>query len=176
MCLDCNHQPQHETENEKNVVEHLEKELQDIQGALARCREQQAYLQADFENFRRNVAKERSEWAAVAQQNIISDLLPVMDNFERAIIDLEESQDLDDSLKARMQGIKLIHKELSSCFDRWQVAIIETTGLFDPSQHEAVAKIPPVEGQLSGTIVDVLQKGYRHQGKVIRPARVVVAQ
>ncbi len=178
MCLDCTRQALHEADAEKAVEvneEALQEELRQAQDALVRCREQQAYLQADFENFRRNITKERSEWTTAARVSIVRDLLPVVDNFERAIQDLAAAQAVDAVNSARFQGIQLIHKELLGCFERWQVEPIEATS-FDPRVHEAVAQVPASDVHAAGSIVEVLQKGYRCQGVVVRPARVVVAQ
>ncbi|KKT01458.1 MAG: Protein GrpE [candidate division TM6 bacterium GW2011_GWF2_43_17] len=180
MCLDCTRTAQQEADSEKKTevsseLENLQAEVQQAQDALARCREQQAYLQADFENFRRNVAKERAEWTVTTRINLIRDLLPVADNFDRAIQDLGGTAGLDEAVMARLEGVRLIHKELMSCFERWQVSVIEAK-IFDPLIHEAVAQVPATDQYSAGSVVEVLQKGYRCQDKIVRPARVVVAQ
>ena len=126
-------------------------------------------LQADFENFRRRTAKEKEELAAVITQNLLTDLLPLLDNFERAMA-VEQSDG-----EAFQKGVEMIFTQLREVLDKHGLEGIEAEGKpFDPNVHQAVMRVenPDVE---DGTITQVLQKGYQAKGRVIRPAMVQVA-
>ena len=125
-------------------------------------------LQADFENFRRRTAKEKEELAAVITQNLLTDLLPLLDNFERAMA-VEQSD-----VEAFQKGVEMIFTQLREVLDKHGLENIEAEGQpFDPNIHQAVMRVenPDVE---DGTITQVLQKGYQAKGRVIRPAMVQV--
>ena len=126
-------------------------------------------LQADFENFRRRTAKEKEELAAVITQNLLTDLLPLLDNFERAMA-VEQSD-----VEAFQKGVEMIFTQLREVMEKHGLENIEAEGApFDPNVHQAVMRVenPDVE---DGTITQVLQKGYQAKGRVIRPAMVQVA-
>jgi len=126
-------------------------------------------LQADFENFRRRTAKEKEELAAVITQNILGDLLPLLDNFERAMA-VEQTDG-----EAFQKGVEMIFTQLREVMEKHGLENIEAEGApFDPNVHQAIMRVenPDVE---DGTITQVLQKGYRAKGRVIRPAMVQVA-
>ena len=126
-------------------------------------------LQADFENFRRRTAKEKEELAPVITQNLLTDLLPLLDNFERAMA-VEQTDG-----EAFQKGVEMIFTQLREVLDKHGLEGIEAEGKpFDPNVHQAVMRVenPDVE---DGTITQVLQKGYQAKGKVIRPAMVQVA-
>ena len=126
-------------------------------------------LQADFENFRRRTAKEKEELAAVITQNILGDLLPLLDNFERAMA-VEQTDG-----EAFQKGVEMIFTQLREVMEKHGLENIEAEGApFDPNVHQAVMRVenPDVE---DGTVTQVLQKGYQAKGRVIRPAMVQVA-
>ncbi|MCL5436340.1 MAG: nucleotide exchange factor GrpE [Candidatus Dependentiae bacterium] len=149
-------------------------ELVQCSERLKRSEEQLRYLQADFENYRRNVEKERSSWAQSAQARVFTDLLTIVDNFERAIVELQQT-DLPAAERAHFQGFELIFRELSSLLTRYGVTEIPTDIPFDPEKHEALMQLE-ASGKKSGDIVDVLQKGYQYRDAVLRPAKVSVAR
>jgi molecular chaperone GrpE len=126
--------------------------------------------QADFENYRKRVARE----AAVAQERGVSglakELLPALDNLDRALDSAEE----DDPL---LQGVRLVRAELAAALARAGIESFSPAGeLFDPAVHEAMATAEQgPEGPPSGTVVEVYQPGYRLGSSILRPARVVVA-
>src|SRR3954451_23460395 len=125
--------------------------------------------QADFENFRKRAVKDMAAAGARAKAGLIRELLPVVDNLERALGAVEES---DDGVG---QGLKLVYAELQGVLSRNGVAAMEPSGeQFDPNVHEAIST-RPVEDAESGTVVDVVEKGYKLDETIIRPARVVVA-
>lgn len=126
-------------------------------------------LQADFENFRRRTAKEKEELAAVITQNILGDLLPLLDNFERAMA-VEQTDG-----EAFQKGVEMIFTQLREVLDKHGLQSIESEGqTFDPNFHQAVMRVEDSDAP-DGTITQVLQKGYQAKGRVIRPAMVQVA-
>lgn len=128
-------------------------------------------LFSEFDNFRKRTLKEKIELNKTASEEIITALLPVLDDFERAIIALENEQDVKESL----EGILLIYNKFLKTLQ--QKGLEEMQALhqtFDTDFHEALTNIPASKPELKGKVVDVIQKGYLLHGKVIRFARVVV--
>lgn len=128
-------------------------------------------LFSEFDNFRKRTLKEKIELNKTASEEIITALLPVLDDFERAIIALESEQDVKESL----EGILLIYNKFLKTLQ--QKGLEEMQALhqtFDTDFHEALTNIPASKPELKGKVVDVIQKGYLLHGKVIRFARVVV--
>ena len=127
-------------------------------------------LQADFDNYRRRTRQEQSDLGAFVTQNMIKELLPVVDNFERALA----SRPTEDP-SGFGAGVEMIFRQLYGVLEKQGVSTVETVGLmFDPNRHEAILKDAESE-QPDGTVVAELQKGYAVGGKVIRPALVKVA-
>ena len=126
-------------------------------------------LQADFDNFRRRSRQEKEDLSAHVTQNIIKELLPLIDNFERAL-SADDSQD-GTSLK---EGIDMINKQFISILEKNGLEKINCVGeQFDPNFHEAIMRVEDADKE-DGTIAEELQKGYMVQGKVIRPSMVKV--
>ena len=151
-----------EEEHEEDPVAVLEAELKEKSDRILR-------LQADFENFRRRTAKEKEELTAVITQNMLTDLLPLLDNFERAM--MVEQTDIE----AFQKGMEMIFTQLREVMEKHGLEKIEAEGqVFDPNLHQAVMRveIPDVE---DGMITQVLQQGYWAKGRVIRPSMVQVA-
>ena len=139
-------------------------------------RERDEYLdlakrtQADFENYRKRAAKDLSATGNRARIGVIREILPVVDNLERAL-SVAPAGDGD----AFVEGVRLVYRELEGALARAGVEAIEPEGdTFDPNVHEALS-MRPQDGAESGTVIDVIEKGYRTADTVVRPARVVVA-
>jgi molecular chaperone GrpE len=139
-------------------------------------RERDEYLdlakrtQADFENYRKRAAKDMTAAGARARIGVIREILPVVDNLERALSVAPEGDG-----DAFVEGVRLVYRELEGALARAGVEAIDPKGdTFDPNVHEALS-MHPQEGAESGTVLDVVEKGYRTADTVIRPARVVVA-
>lgn len=129
-------------------------------------------LQAEFENYRKRANKERAEFLQYAIEDLICDLLPVMDNFERAI---ESARNCDNS-KALLQGIEMVQKQMKETLRRKGLDKIESVGKeFNPNEHEAMEHIESDEHPES-TVLEELQPGYRLKEKIIRPATVKVSK
>jgi molecular chaperone GrpE len=124
---------------------------------------------AEFENYRKRVARDQESLAARAHERLVKELLPVLDDLERALQAAEEHQE------AKLEeGVRLVQRELSEALAKEGLVEIETNGRFDPHVHEALLTQPSDKDE--GAILEVLQKGYRLGDRVLRPARVVIAQ
>jgi molecular chaperone GrpE len=151
-------------------------ETVDSDDPLARAeRERDEYLdlarraQADFENYRKRAAKEAAAAGQRAKSGLVRELLPVVDNLERA---LTSAQDDEQHLA---EGVRLVHSELIAVLERNGVEQFDPRGeRFDPGEHEALS-MRSQDGAESGTVLDVVEKGYRANGGILRPARVVVS-
>src|SRR5256714_6191768 len=123
---------------------------------------------ADFENYRKRAARDQESLVARAHERLVKELLPVLDDLERALAAAEEHEE------AKLEeGVRLVHEELKSALKREGLAEIETNGRFDPHVHEALLSQPSDAEE--GSVLEVVQKGYRLGDRVGRPARVVVA-
>ena len=128
-------------------------------------------LMADFDNYRKRTIKEKADLIKNAGEKIISDFLPIIDNFERALNSMKTAEDVD----AVRQGVELIYNQIMSMMKSNGVATIETDGLpFDTEYHEAITTIPAPTEELKNKILDCTTKGYTMNEKVIRHAKVVV--
>ena len=124
---------------------------------------------AEFENYRKRVARDQESLVARAHERLVKELLPVLDDLERALAAAEEHEEA-----TLEEGVRLVHRELASALEREGLAEIDTNGHFDPHVHEALLSQPSSD-QAEGTVIEVVQKGYRLGDRVVRPARVVVA-
>ncbi|MGH2976812.1 MAG: nucleotide exchange factor GrpE [Gaiellaceae bacterium] len=125
-------------------------------------------LAADFENYKKRAARERAEYVALANERLIAELLPILDDLERALSAAEEHQEAQ-----LEEGVRLVHRSLAALLQRHGVTPIETDGKFDPHVHEALLSQPSEAEE--GSVIDVVQKGYKLGDRVVRPSRVVVA-
>jgi molecular chaperone GrpE len=128
-------------------------------------------VSADFQNFKKRVEKEKTEWINIAQAEIISAFLPFIDDLERAIRSCEEH----DEKVSWLEGFKIIQKNLKKTFDNLGVKEIDCSDEFDPQYHEALMSVDSDDHE-SGQIVQVLNKGYLYKDKVLRHAKVSVAK
>ena len=166
-----------ETETEEQqAAERVEEDLDELR---ARAAERDEYLalaqrtQADFENYRKRMAKETATAQDRGVKRVVSELLPALDNFERALA-AAEAEEADEEHHLT-KGIRLVQQELAAALTRVGIETFSPKGeVFDPNQHEAMAQ-QPVDGAEPGTVVEVYQAGYKLNGNVVRPARVVVA-
>ena len=152
-------------------IEELEKKVEECENKIAKDRDDYIRLMAEFDNFRRRTAQEKLDIVSMASTETIKGLLPVLDDCERALEVLRQSNDSE----AAKEGTELIYHKLLAYLQSKGLAIIEAKGQpFDTDVHEAVAQFPVQEEDQKGKVFDVVQTGYTLNGKVIRFAKVVV--
>ncbi len=175
---------QHENSSEnagrdkkKNEVKKSEKEkyeetVNELGTKLAETNEKYLRLYSEFDNYRKRTSKERIDLSKTASEDMIINLLPVLDDFERALKAIEPNEQVN----ALREGVDLIYNKLQLILTQKGLKAMESIGnLFDPDLHEAIAQIPAKDEESKGKIFDEVVKGYYLFDKVIRYAKVVVA-
>jgi molecular chaperone GrpE len=160
---------------EREILEEKEEaEAEDDPLATAQ-RERDEYLdlarraQADFENYRKRAAREAAATGERAKSGLVRELLPVVDNLERALASAQEGE------QHLAEGVRLVHSALIAVLERNGVEQFDPRGdRFDPGEHEALS-MREQDGAQAGLVIDVVEKGYRANGSILRPARVVVS-
>lgn len=144
----------------------------DLQKEIEALKASELRIRADFDNFRRRTNEENAKRVKFASQSVIEKLIPLIDNFERALQVNATSEDA----KQIQSGVDMIHRQLLDVLNAEQVEVIEAVGQpFDPNFHQAVMQEPSDEFE-SGIVTMELQKGYTMHGRVIRPSMVKVAE
>jgi molecular chaperone GrpE len=157
-----------EVRHEEQVEESLEERLAAAEQKAEEHLDDLKRLAAEFDNYRKRAARDQEQLVARAHERLVKELLPVLDDLERALEAAEEHEE------AKLEeGVKLVHRSLEDVLRKEGVHEVETNGRFDPHVHEALLSQPADAEE--GSIVEVLQKGYRLGDRVLRPARVVVA-
>jgi molecular chaperone GrpE len=182
--VDEQHPSAGDEQNGNGTADQVERDLDELGEAK---RERDEYLalaqrtKADFENYRKRVARETSEALARGKADLARQLLPALDNLERALEAGDDARARDSALplreshKALVKGVGMVRDELHSRLESAGVESFDPTGeRFDPQVHEAIS-IKPEEGTEAGVVVETVEKGYRLDGQVLRPARVVVS-
>jgi len=140
-------------------------------GALSEDKEKLAYLAAEFENYKRQAARRESEVREQSVKGVVLDLLPVLDNFERAVAAAKNARDVE-SLRV---GVEYILQQFRDALRNHDVEPITAQGqIFDPIQHDALEEVQGSEHP-EGTVIEETQSGYSYKGRVLRPSRVKVA-
>lgn len=143
----------------------------DLQDKLAEANDRYLRLAAEFDNYRRRSAKERMDLISLANENLVKDMLPIIDDFERALAAIKDSDDTDSA----KEGVELIYNKLVAFLKKNGVKEIDAMGKeFDTDFHEAVAQFPVEDKEKKNKVFDVTQKGYTMGDKVIRYAKVVI--
>ncbi len=145
---------------------------QSTEEALALEKDRYLRLFAEFENYKRRTSKERIELFKTASHDVMVALLPVLDDFDRALKELEKSDD------ALLEGVMLIRNKFFETLKQKGLALIETQAgaTFDADLHEAITQIPAPTQEMKGKIIDVIEKGYMLGEKIIRYPKVVIGQ
>lgn len=152
-------------------IEEMEKKIAALEETAAKDKDDYIRLMAEFDNYRRRTSQEKLELVSMASTDTIKGLLPVLDDCERALKVLLESDDSD----AAKEGTELIYSKLMNYLKTKGLAVIDALGqAFDTDLHEAVAQFPVEDEDKKGKVFDVVQTGYTLNGKVIRFAKVVV--
>jgi molecular chaperone GrpE len=146
----------------------LEQQLKELEAARDSAIADLQRVAADFDNFRKRTARDQESLIARAHERLVKELLPVLDDLERALDAAAEHEE------AKLEeGVRLVHRELSHVLQKEGLVAVETEGWFDPHEHEALLTQPSEAEE--GAILEVIQKGYRLGDRVLRPARVVVS-
>ena len=158
-------------EEKKVKIEELETKISQLEETVAKDKDDYLRLMAEFDNYRRRTSQEKLELVSMASTETIKGLLPILDDCERALKVLLDSNDSD----AAKEGTELIFSKLMGYLKTKGLAVIEALDQpFDTDLHEAVAQFPVQEEEKKGKVFDVVQTGYTLNGKVIRFAKVVV--
>ncbi len=161
-----------DTQNEATSTEEATAADTDLQGQLQQERDKYLRLYSEFENFRRRTTKDRLDWMQTASKDVLVSMLPVVDDFERA---LKAAENLSETEKKAVEGFDLIHKKLVGIFTKVGLKPMESTGqVFDAEIHEAITQFAAPTEDMKGKVIDEVEKGYYLNDKVIRFAKVVV--
>ena len=162
------------TDEVENAAQHLEEETP-VDELAAVTQERDEYLdalqrlKAEFDNYRKRVARDQQELAARAHERLVKELVPTLDDLERALEAVAQHQEAQ-----LEEGVRLVHRSLGDLLAREGLREVETAGKFDPHTQEALLSQPSEEEE--GSVIQVLQKGYKLGDRVLRPARVVISQ
>ncbi len=168
-----------ENDNDESAIETEDQELIEIdpiavlEGKLEGEKERYLRLFAEFENYKKRTMKERIELFKTAGQDVMVSILPVLDDFDRALKEFS-----DESEDVHVQGMQLISNKLSEAVKQKGLEASETNAgdLFDADLHEAITQIPAPSDDMKGKIIDVIEKGYKLGDKIIRYPKVVIGQ
>ena len=163
---------QNQEGNEDEATE-TEDKKPTIEEEMSLLRDKYVRLHAEFDNFRKRNAKERVDLINTASRDVILDLLPVIDDFDRAI----HANETNDDIKAVKEGLNLIQQKMFRTLEGKGIKAMDSVGKkFDTDHHEAITQIPAPSKKLRGKVVDVVEKGYFLNDTVLRYAKVVVGQ
>ena len=164
---------QKEATEELNAEEKVNKELAEAQKTIEEQHDKYLRLSAEFDNYRKRTMKEKAELIKNGGEKAITAILPILDDLERAV----KTSETSDDVKAMREGIELIYNKFLKVLNQEGLQKIETDGEnFDTDYHEAIALVPAPSEEKKGKILDCVQTGYKLNDKVIRHAKVVVAQ
>ena len=176
--------PQAETEVEVTSEETESNQLDKLQAELSEQKDKYVRLYAEFENFRRRTIKEKSDTIKNASEGLIKDLLPVIDDFERALKSMEDgqkktfekSEDMTKEIQAVEEGIKLIFNKLYKTLENKGLKLIDSAigKEFNLEEHESITTIPAPSEEMKGKVIDEIEKGYYLHDKVLRFTKVVL--
>lgn len=160
-----------ESEKIENKEKTVEEKLHDAEEEIANLKDQLLRKIAEFDNYRKRTIKEKTELILNGGEKTVVSILPVLDDMERALTNMEKADDV----KAVVEGVKLIHKKFIDILSKQGVKPIDTKdATFDVDLHEAIAQLPAPSDELKGKVMDCTLTGYKLNDKVIRHAQVVV--
>lgn len=155
------------------AADNAETRIAELEQEVAKEKKEYLFLMAEFDNFRKRTLREKSEIIRNGAENVLKGMLPIVDDFERAIKASESSDDV----AALKEGMKLIYNKFRKYLEQNGVKEIDPEDRdFDTERHEAISAIPAPSPELKGKILDTVEKGYMLNDKVLRHAKVVVAQ
>lgn len=169
-----NEESQVEEKETNGAEEEVVSELDQLKNDLGESKDKYLRLYAEFENFKKRTVKEKMDLMKNAAQDTLSNLLPVLDDFDRAKSSAEDDGTEETNFS---EGVTLVYNKLHSTLSNMGVTPMESTGeVFDPELHEAVTEIPAPDESMKGKIVDTILTGYYLNDKIIRYAKVVVGK
>lgn len=162
-----------ETENKDEKTATFEAIVAELENSLANINDKYLRLSAEFDNYRKRTLREKMELTRSAGESVMRNVLPLIDDVERAVSSMENGLDLE----ATKEGVKLIYNKFKDFATQNGIKEIEAMGqVFNTDLHEAITKVPAPSDELKGKIIDVIQKGYYLNDKVIRFAKVIVGE
>jgi molecular chaperone GrpE len=165
--------PPQEVESEiiENQEEIAEDELDTLKKDLKKEKDNFLRLFAEFENYKKRTTKERIELYSTANKEVMTAMLPILDDFERGLLEVEKSAD-----KALLDGMKLIYNKFKNTLNQKGLKVLEVNqgDKFDAEIHEAISQIPAASNKLKGKIIDIVEKGYQLGETIIRFPKVVI--
>lgn len=154
-------------------VNTLENQLVKLQEEVEKEKKEYLFLAAEFDNYRKRTLKEKAEIIKNGGENVLKGLLPILDDFERGL----KAAESDSNAESILEGMKLIYTKLVKYMESMGVKEMDSTGKpFDADFHEAIAQVPAPADDMKGKVLDTVQKGYMINDKVLRHAKVAVAQ
>lgn len=160
-------------ENTEEEVASCDEDINSLELQIAELKDKYLRLFSEFDNFRKRTAKERIELFKTANSDVLLDLIPVLDDFDRAMKSFEDSKDIE-SVK---HGVELIYNKFNNTLEKKGLQCMDSQGKeFDTDFHEAITEIPAPTEDLKSKVIDVVEKGYMLNDKVIRYAKVVVGK
>ncbi len=157
----------------EETVDDLKAKLDSVNAAMEAAKEQVLRSQAEAQNARIRAEKDVEKAHKFGQEKLLQDLLPVVDNLERALASMDRD---NEDFKAVIEGIELTHKSFIDALAKYNVESVDPTGEpFDPELHQAMTMVPNPDVE-PNTVVEVFQKGYTLNGRLVRPAMVVVSK
>lgn len=163
---------QAQTEGQEQGVEALQAQLATLAAAFESAKEQSLRAQAEVQNIRRRAEQDVEKAHKYGLEKMVNDLLPVVDNLERALSTIDPA---NEAIKSLVEGIQLTHKSFVDALTRHQVVVVNPEGEpFDPNLHQAVSAVPNPDVE-PNTVITCFQKGYTLHGRLVRPAMVVVS-
>ncbi|WP_255639738.1 nucleotide exchange factor GrpE [Aquibacillus saliphilus] len=169
--VDENREETEETE-EAEVIDTVNSELESVKQEKEEVYQRMLRVQAEFDNFRKRTQREKEADRKYKSQSLATELLPVVDNFERAL----NTEVKDESTASFIEGVKMVYRQLTAALEKEGIEVVKTEGeVFDPQVHQAVMQVEDDQYE-SNVVVEELQKGYKLNDRVIRPAMVKVNQ
>ncbi|GEM_PF-57568 len=157
----------------KHAPSKAREDILKLENSLNELQDKYLRLSAEFDNYRKRTLKEKMDWSRDAGEEIFTRMLPVLDDLERALVHIREGADME----AIKQGVELIYNKLKDFLNQQGInEIVALNEEFDTDRHEAVTKIPAPDPAMKGKIMDVIQRGYMLNEKVIRFAKVVIGE
>ena len=162
---------QKDTETEENVVDETQEEIDALKDEVRKEKDNFLRLFAEFENYKKRTARERIELFSTANKELMTVLLPILDDFERGLKEIEKSSE-----QAQFEGMQLIYNKFKNTLGQKGLKEVEVKqgDVFDAEIHEAISQIPSPSKKLKGKIIDVVEKGYRLGDTTIRFPKVVL--